>query len=542
MQKLTGGQIAVRSLQENGVDTLFGLPGIQNDWLYNALYDAPDIRVIHTRHEQGAAYMALGYALATGNVGVYNVVPGPGFLNSTAALSTAYALNAKVLCLCGQIPSKTIGKKTGVLHEIPDQLGIMESLTKWSKRATNASQVAQCISEAFQQLHSNRPRPVGVEIPMDILASQTETTDSDFKHLPVSYPLAQISQVDDVAKYLTHSKNPLIFVGSGAQGCAQEIQKIAEVLQAPVVGYRTGRGILDSRHYLSLTLPAAHELWKSADVVLGVGTNMRIPIQKWGTDEKLKIIRIDVDEESHNIIHTPDIAITARGEDILPQLFAKISTHKAESRKPQMLNLHKAWQEKISYLEPQLSYLKVIRNILGEEGIFVDELTQIGFTSRIVMPVYKPRTFISTGYQGTLGYGFPTAMGVKVAKPDIPVISVTGDGGFMFAVQELATAVQHRIGVIVLLFNNNQYGNVQQMQRNLYGNKIIASDLHNPDFVAMAKSFGANAFRINSPEELEEICTKICSDLPTVIEIPVGDMPSIDYFRKLPRTRGAKNS
>ncbi|BBM85811.1 thiamine pyrophosphate-dependent enzyme [Candidatus Uabimicrobium amorphum] len=536
MQKITGGQVVVRSLREHNIDTLFGLPGIQNDWLYNALYDEPNIRVIHTRHEQGAAYMALGYALASDKVGVFNVVPGPGFLNSTAALATAYALNAKVLCLCGQIPLKTIGKNTGVLHEIPDQLGVMRSLTKWAQRVEEISQIPMVVSQAFSQLDSYRPRPVGVEIPMDILAAKTQQM-FDYSPAPSLHPAMDLQSIRESAAYLKNAKNPLIFVGSGAQGCAKEVRELAEKLQAPVVGYRTGRGILDSRHYLSFTLPASHELWKNADVVLAIGTNMRIPLQKWGVDDKLKILRIDVDETSHDVIHSPDVAITANAKEALLELLQNIPGDN-ESREQQMCHLQNNWQQQISYLEPQLSYLKIIREALGEEGIFVDELTQVGFTSRIVMPVYKPRTFISTGYQGTLGYGFPTALGVKVAKPQVPVVSVSGDGGFMFAVQELATAVQHRIGVVVLLFNNNQYGNVQQMQKNIYGNKIIASDLHNPDFVAMAKSFGAHAFRVENIEELlGRMREGFSHDLPTVIEIPVGDMPNVDRFRKLPRVR-----
>ena len=184
-------------------------------------------------------------------------------------------------------------------------------------------------------------------------------------------------------------------------------------------------------------------------------------------------------------------------------------------------------------LEPQLSYLKVIREELGEDGIFVDELTQVGFASRIVYPVYNPRTYISTGYQGTLGYGFPTALGVKVARPDVPVISVTGDGGFMFGVQELATAVQHKIPLVTILFNNNQFGNVQQMQKNNYGGRVIATDLVNPDFGRMVESFGAQALRATNAEELRTAIKRgiDTQDVPTMIEVPFDEMPSIDQFR-----------
>ena len=196
------------------------------------------------------------------------------------------------------------------------------------------------------------------------------------------------------------------------------------------------------------------------------------------------------------------------------------------------------WAQRVSDLEPQMTYLGIIREALGEDGIFVDELTAVGWTARIAMPVYHPRTFICSGQQGTLGYGFATALGVKVAMPDVRVVSVTGDGGFMFNVQELATAVQHRIGLVTLLFNNNRFGNVQNLQKHAYGNRVIASDLHNPDFVRMAESFGAQAFRVDTPDRLREALTAgFSTDLPTLIEIPIGEMISVDRFRNLPRVR-----
>ena len=185
----------------------------------------------------------------------------------------------------------------------------------------------------------------------------------------------------------------------------------------------------------------------------------------------------------------------------------------------------------------------MIRTALGEHGIFVDELTQVGFSARVVLPVYHPRTFISTGYQGTLGYGFQTALGVKVARPEVPVVSVSGDGGFLFGIQELATAVQHGIAVIAIVFNNNQYGNVQQMQRALYGGRVIASDLRNPDFLRLAEAFGARGYRAETPALLAEALREaVTAGGPVVIEVPCGDMPDVDRFRKLPRVRGRSST
>lgn len=535
MRAMTGGEAAVLSLHNLGIRTVFGLPGMQNDWLYNAFFDHREkFRIIHTRHEQGAAYMGLGHALVSDLPTVFNVVPGPGLLNSTAAISTAYALNAKLMCLTGQINSAAIGRGWGELHEINDQLSILRSLSKWVATAHTPSEIPILIGEAFHQMLSGRPRPVGLEIPMDVLAS-TAPADPQLKlRTPYEPPLDE-EAIEEVAKVLGASVAPMIFVGSGAQGASTLVRQLAEVLQAPVVAYRTGMGVVDARSYLSLHLPAAKDLWGKTDVVLAIGTNMRIPAKKWIRTHRPDIIRIDVDPTTHRRFFTPKCEITARAEQALPLLLRRLEEYNAvrRPRETALMEVKAAWEARSAVLEPQLSYLKVIREEIGEHGIFVDELTQVGFASRIVYPVYSPRTYISTGYQGTLGYGFPTALGVKVAKPNVPVVFITGDGGFMFAVQELATAVQHKISLIVLLFNNNCFGNVRQMQVNDYGGRIIATDLRNPDFCRLSESFGAQAFRTDSPEGLRFALRRAISttSVPTVIEVSVGDMPSIDQFR-----------
>ena len=532
---MTGGEAAVRSLEKQGATTVFGLPGVQNDWLYNAFYDHREtFRVIHTRHEQGAAYMALGAALATGGASVFNVVPGPGFLNAAAALSTAYALNAKVLCLTGQIPSHKIGKGMGELHEIENQLGVMRTLTKWAERANSPAEIPGLIAEAFRQMNSGRPRPVGLEIPMDVLAAKGPVA-LDFSNGAPDVPPLDEERLEQAAELLGQAENPMIFVGSGAQGVSEAVRQLARVLQAPVVGYRTGMGIVDARSPFSFHLPAAKPLWGKADVVLAIGSHMRVPMGKWIKTHRPKIVRIDIDPTSHAVFTSPEIAITSRAEEAVPFLLSRLEVHNRQraSREDELGEAKAAWAKRSAVLEPQISYLKVIREELGEDGIFVDELTQVGFASRIVYPVYNPRTYISTGYQGTLGYGFPTALGVKAALPDTPVISVTGDGGFMFGVQELASAVQHKIPLVTLLFNNNQYGNVQQMQKNNYGGRVIATDLVNPDFQKMVESYGAQALKAENPDSLRQAIQKgfATSDVPTVIEVPFDEMPSIDQFR-----------
>ena len=539
---LTGGQAVVRSLIKEGVDTLFGLPGVQNDWLYNALYDyREEIRVIHTRHEQGAGYMALGYYLASGKVGVCNIVPGPGFLNSSAALATAWGLNAKVLSLVGQIPLKAQGKGRGVLHEIPDQLAIQRQLTKWANRATSPSEVPSIMSQAFHQLHNGRPRPVGVEVSMDVLSKEAEVDFSTYQKATTTLPSLEEEYIDKAVQLLAQAKQPLIFVSSGAMEASAEVTQLAEYLQAPVFSYRTGKGIVSSRHYLSFPVPAAHDLWKEADVVVGIGSHVRMPLSKWGVDEQLTYISINIDESAHNRIVEPTLSITADAAQVTAALLKLLPkyTSPTPSKKSAMKDCRKAWEEKTAYLEPQSTILKTIREELPDDGILVDELTQVGFASRIVYDAYLPRTYLCTGHMGTLGWGFQTALGAKVAKPDVPVISVAGDGGFMFGVQELATAVQHKIGVILVLFNNNLYGNVREMQENLYGNRVIATDLHNPDFVKMAHAFGANAVKVKNYEDMRKAIQDAKGEsLPTLIEVPIGNgLPSTNRFKPLPKVR-----
>ncbi len=540
MTKKTGGEAVVEALIKHGVHTLFGLPGIQNDWLYNALYDARDkIKVIHTRHEQGAAYMALGYALATGEPMVFNVVPGPGVLNASAGLATAYGLNAKVFCLTGQIPSYDIGRGRGLLHEIPHQQEVLRGLTKWSDIVLHPADASRKVAQAFYEMNSGRPRPVALEIPMDILAMKSEVPDAA-QPWPIFMPPVDTGAIEAAGKLLGQSQRPMIFVGGGAQGVSPEVTQLADLLQAPVVAYRTGQGILDSRHYLSLTTPAAHEYYKTTDLVLAVGTHMRTPLQRWGTDKDMKMIRIDVDYDAMHRIQRPDLPIVARAEDALPLLLnaTEKHNHKRDSREAEMLALKAKWAQTIAYLEPQNTYLKLIREELGEEGIFVDELTQVGYAARVNMPVYKPRSFITTGYQGTLGYGFPTGLGVKIAKPHLPVLAIAGDGGFMFTLQSLAAAVQHKIGLVTIIFNNNAYGNVRMMQIRDYDERVIATDLVNPDFVKLGEAFGANAFRADDYEQLRQAIRRgFASDLPTIIEVPIGETPSLDRLRDLGRIR-----
>ena len=544
MTKMTGGGALVEMLRRHGVDTIFALPGVQNDALFVAFYDAGEaLRIIHTRHEQGAAYMAFGYARASGKVGTYAVVPGPGLLNTTAALATAYATNAPVLCISGQVPSDMIGRGFGLLHEIPDQLGILQRLTKWAARIDHPTEAGKLVNEAFRQLRDGRPRPVGIEIPPDVLALQTEIALPAAEAAPpVTEPDPEL--IDKAAALLAAAKKPLLFVGSGAVDAGEEVLAIAEMLQMPVVSFTGGKGIVSDRHYLAQSSLAGHELWREADVVLAVGTRLHQPQLRWGIDRDLKLIRIDIDPVEITRYFKPALGIVADAKAALAALHRAVDrlAPKRASRKDELEALKAATLARLDeQLGPQCEYLRAIRAELPDDGIYVEDLTQVGYVGRMAFPVYQPRTYIHSGYQGTLGFGFATALGAKVGRPDRPVVSVSGDGGFMFNVQELSTAVRHGIDIVAIVFADGAYGNVRRMQKEDYGNRLIGVDLHNPQFPKMAESFGAAGVRTTTPDGLRrELAAALKRRGTTLIEVAVGEMP--DPWKVLipPRIRGVR--
>ncbi|MHA3794319.1 thiamine pyrophosphate-dependent enzyme [Rhizorhabdus wittichii] len=527
---MTGAQALLGQILANGTDTIFGLPGGQLDHFFDAMHKAGDkLRLFGTRHEQGAAYMAFGYARSTGKPGVYTVVPGPGVLNTTAALCSAYATNAPVLCLTGQIPSAGIGKGIGYLHELPDQLATMRTLTKWADRAMTPDAAPALVNEAYRQMGSGRPRPVSLEMPMDVMGASADVA---------LLPKAEIDRgpaLDDdailrAAKLLSTARNPLIIAGGGAIAAGEALQELAAMLQAPVVSFRSGRGVISDRSPLSQMFPAGYELWKQADVVIGLGSRMEQQYLYWKVPDHMKVIRIDIDQEEIDRIAPPAVAIHADAADAVPALVAKLSglLDRRASREDELRDLAARVRGDIEdRVQPQASYLAAIRAALPEDGYFVDEITQVGYTSWYAFPVYEPRHLITCGYQGTLGYGYATALGVKAAHPDKAVVNIAGDGGFLFTANEMATAAQHGIALVTVLFNNNKFQNVQRQQREWFGGRLIASDLKNPDFVKFAESFGIRAERVYDPESLRRaVSAALERNEPALIEVPCGDMAS----------------
>ena len=538
---MTAAEAVVATLIAHRLDTVYALPGVQNDFLFEALFKFSDrLRTVHTRHEQGAAYMALGAALATGKPQAYAVVPGPGFLNSAAALLTAFSMNAPVLALVGQIPDADIGRGLGHLHEIRDQHGIVTRLVDHAALIRKPEQASRATALALRAMRTGRPGPAALECAIDVWGKSAPVT----LQPPLPVPAAKIDTdaVRRAAKRLGAAKRPMIVCGGGAQDAAAEVTALSDMLQAPVLGYRRGRGVLDSRDPLSVTLPLGRDLWGEADVVLAVGARLLTPLREWGVDRELAIIRIDADAEEHNRQHRPAVALTGDAKPILQHLLAELPKHNAKraSRNEEMQQRQAAWRKRFEKLAPQIAFLEAIRAELPEDGLFVDEVTQVGFAARLALPVYKPRTFLSPGYQDNLGWGVATALGAQHARPDVPVVAISGDGGFMFTANELATAMRHRIPLVTVVFNDGAFGNVRRIQQERFGNRLIGSDLVNPDFVGFAESFGAEGARAGGPQELRAALRRAFArrDGPTIIDVPVGAMPSPWEFIHMGRIRG----
>lgn len=511
MTTLTGGEAIVSGLVAHGVDTVFGLPGAQVYGLFDAFHQA-QLKVIGARHEQACGYMAFGYARSSGRPGVFSVVPGPGVLNASAALLTAFGCNEPVLCVTGQVPTQFLGKGRGHLHEMPDQLATLRTYVKWADRIEYPGNAPTVVARAFQEMMSGRRGPASVEMPWDVFTQRAETAAAQVLE-PLPAPRPDPDLVRQAAALIKTSKAPMIFVGSGAIEAGEEILELAEMIDAPVVAFRSGRGIVSNAHELGLTMAAAYRLWPTTDLMIAIGTRAELPASgfRWPYQPRgLKSIRIDIDPaEMRRIISDAAIVADAKaGTADLVAAVKKAGYARTRGRREAIREATATAQAEIQRIQPQMAYLDILREVLPANAIVTDELSQVGFASWYGFPVYQPRTFITSGYQGTLGSGFPTALGAKVANPDKPVVAITGDGGFMFGVQELSTAVQFNIGVVTLVFNNNAYGNVRRDQRERFDGRVVASDLVNPDFVKLAESFGVAAARVTAPDQFRAVLEK----------------------------------
>ena len=531
MPNMTGGHALIGSLKREGVSVIFGMPGVQMYHALDPLIDEPDMRFITVRHEQAAAYMADGYARGGGGIGTALVVPGPGLQNASAGIGTAYAASSPILVVAGQIPSRLIGVRRGMLHEIDDQLDTIRPVTKWAHRILDPAETPSAVHEAFRQLKTGRPRPVEIEMPPDTLAKQADIELLE-PGIHVRRP-APSSDVREAARLLGAASKPVIWAGGGviSSGASGPLLDVAEHMQAPILTTSEGKGAVSDRHQLSIgglryMGEPLIEKGSEFDLVLVVGSRFATVTPPGD----MQVVQIDIDEEEIGRNHQPTFGLCGDAAATLRDLHGVLTTsvpRRADAG--DRLETFKAIRRsQLKRTEPQASLTAALRAGIPEDGIVVAGMTQIGYYSRIHFPVYQPGTYLTSSYYGNLGYAFPTALGAKVADPDRPVVAVSGDGGFMFNSQELATAVQYGINAIVVVFNDNALGNVRRDQQLRFNGREIGGKLHNPDFVKLAEAYGARGIRADGPEELERALKEsiAANDAPVLIEVPVGPMPS----------------
>ena len=524
---LTGGDVLAEALVANDIQTIFGLPGVQLDGAFDALARRRDrVRLYHTRHEQATSYMASGFALATGRIGTCLVVPGPGLLNAMAGLSTAYACSAPVLCLTGQIATRDIGRGFGRLHEIPHQLEALRSVTKWAARANRPTEVGTTIAEAFRQLGLGRPAPVAVEIPPDVLESEA-LGPVRIERGPSPQPAPPA--LDRAVALLRRAERPLIVTGGGVLRAAawDPLRELAERLGAPVLLTQNGLGGLDIDHPLAFPPLAGRRLLEAADVILAVGTRFAGAEEgrrSYRDDQRL--VRIDVAAEELRRGVEPTVAVETDARVALNVLVRALDPVARATGWRELAPLKDEVLQVAERIQPLAAYGAAVRSALPAETIVVAGMTQVGYWCRYGFPVHLPRTYLTSGYQGTLGFEYPTGLGAQVGRPDARTVVLVGDGGFLFNVQELATAVQHRIPAIAVVFNDGAYGNVKRIQEERFEGRVIGSELQNPDLMQLAAAFGLRGIRARSPEALERgLREALDEDGPVLVEVPMPAVP-----------------
>jgi acetolactate synthase-1/2/3 large subunit len=531
MPKVTGAQALVQQLVAEGVDTIFALPGVQIMAAFDALHEyQDDIRLVHVRHEQATTYMADGYAKVTGKVGVAMAVPGPGAINAGAGLGTAYASSSPVLLISGQIDSQSLGRREGQLHEVEDQLDVFRPLTKWVHRVTRVEEIPGAVHEAFRHLKTGRPRPVELEIPPDTLAAtgEAETIPAE-EYEPQA---AEAGDVEQAGRILASAERPAIMVGGGARisGAGDEVLQLADFLQAPVMGTQNSKGVIpeNSPFYVGTNYASvgpADIVLPDSDVLLAIGT--RLLFRELPDGDLPRIIHIDIDPDEIGRNLPTELGIVADAKTASAQLLSALreSGQTRPSGAERIAKFRSDFASSMRSIAPvQARIIEDMRDTLPDDAIVVSGVTNIGYWSNIFFEVRQQQTYITSGYFGTLGYSFPTALGAQVGRPDRKVVALCGDGGFMYSPQELSSALRHGINAVAVVFNNGAFGASEWDQTHRYGGNFIGTDLHNPDFVRLAESFGAVGMR-TEPEGFAELLeVALNTDAPVLLEVVVPNM------------------
>lgn len=532
-ERVTGGAAVVKALRAEGVDTIFGIPAAHIIYIYDAFLDEPGIRRILARHEQGAAFMADGYARATGRPGVVIVTDGPGVTNTATAVSEAYVDSIPLLVISSQTATPYVGQERGNLHEMKDQSAFMRSVTGAQYSVRRVADIPHVIHAAMRAFQTERPRPVHIEIPTDVLSATEEVVFAP----PETYPrqVADEAVLDQAADLLRTAQRPLIYAGGGvvASGAEKELLRLAQVLDAPVMTTIMGKGAIPEDHPLSLgpsrrLPPAGRALVAESDVLLAIGTKLgAMATENWKLPLPGNLIHVDIDPTVIGASYPTRLGVVGDAKVVLEQLLVRLTDLPPRpSREEQVGEANRQRLRQLWRRTPQhMRILTALRNALDRNAIVAWDMTLVGYVSTDHFPVYQSRSYLYPWTSGTLGFGLPAAIGAKVGQPGAQVVSISGDGGFLFTGEELAAAVQHRLPVVSVVLNDQCYSAVKRLHEAEFPGRAADVMLSRVDYVKLAEAYGAEARRVPPDELGAAIAEALRRSGPVLIEVPVSLEP-----------------
>ena len=537
MARMTGGRAVVESLKAQGVDLVFGIISVHNLDMYDALYDSQeDIRYVGGRLELACGYMADGYARASGKPGVVITSTGPGAADSMGSLGEAYHSGSPVLEITTNIEKDLIDSRRGVTHEPKDQLAMFRSVTDWNALITDVESIPDNVEEAFRRFRTRRPRPIELEIPTDLLGQEADVEVIPSRNVPL--PQGDPAMIERAAEALRAARRPVIWVGEEVLQCGgtEEVIRLAEALGAPVVTGDGGKGAFPEGHLLSLGQALGRRIWGvnpvqdfigTCDVALVVGSILAYRSTVGvGLRMPETLIHILLDGEAIGRNYPASVPIVANPKAALSQILSLMGDgdlDKGDALRREVAELKgQVYQGLKDQWPNELYALEAMRSVLPKNTITSWDPTVPTSRASRCFEAYEPRTFMYPHGWAGLGFAFPAALGAKLAKPDVPVVCMTGDGGFQYNMQELATAAQYGIGPVVVMFNDNAWGVLKQRQEEVFNGRVFGTELVNPDFVKLFESYGFQGTRVSMVKELvTALDSAVGSDRLQLIEVQI---------------------
>ncbi len=526
-QRMKGGHAVVATLEANGVETVFGIPGVHTLDIYDALYDSR-IRHILTRHEQGAGFMADGYARASGKPGVAIIITGPGLTYVSTPVGQAYADSSPVLIISAEVERENAGRMRGNLHDMHDQLGLMSHLTKWNTQVNDVAEIPWAINEALRQMRTGRPRPTHVQVPIDVLA---EEADVEITASPEGVRRRPMQDAIDAAASAIHSaKKVVIYAGGGAVQSEVDgaLAELAEALGAPVITSTPGKGAIPEDHPLSFGVVfygwsgAIEALLRESDLCIVVGSKLGAQsTNHWSLPLPDQIVQIDIDPTELGRNYPAAIKVQGDARLSVEMLLDAI---RANGGTAEQWTREELAERRSAAIPPRdaryQDYIDALRAAIPRDGIIAHDMTSLSYMCHQLFPAYGTRTYLSPNGYGTLGFSMPAAIGAKIGAPDREVVAIVGDGGYQFTMEELAVAIQHEVTLPIVIFNDSTYTAVKRGMD--ASGRYVGVDLVNPDYVKLADAYGIPGIRAHNADELAVAIRDAQQRRgPTIIDTPI---------------------